>query len=146
MLCHLPFPSSLLLFPLPPFPSSFPIHSVLSKSVRVTLHSPSNSAQSPPVRPLPASFPLLTLGLAAGPSLRSSLQEPHLLLRDSHTLTLPRVFVTLPLETQVGCMGGIHPWSRRWQPTPGFLPGKSHGQRSLAGCSPWGCKESDTTG
>ena len=26
----------------------------------------------------------------------------------------------------------------RWQPTPGFLPGKSHGQRSLAGYSPWG--------
>ena len=29
------------------------------------------------------------------------------------------------------------PWRRRWQPTPGFLPGKSHGQRSLIGCSPW---------
>ena len=32
------------------------------------------------------------------------------------------------------------PWRRKWQPTPIFLPGKSHGQRSLAGCSPWGCK------
>ena len=33
-------------------------------------------------------------------------------------------------------------WSwqrRRWQPTPIFLPGKSHGRRSLVGCSPWGC-------
>ena len=29
------------------------------------------------------------------------------------------------------------PWRRKWQPTPGFLPGKSHGQRSLAGYSPW---------
>ena len=29
------------------------------------------------------------------------------------------------------------PWRRKWQPTPVFLPGKSHGQRSLAGCSPW---------
>ena len=29
-------------------------------------------------------------------------------------------------------------WGRKWQPTPAFLPGKSHGQRSLAGCSPWG--------
>ena len=29
--------------------------------------------------------------------------------------------------------------------TPVFLPGKSHGWRSLVGCSPWGCKESDTT-
>ena len=31
-------------------------------------------------------------------------------------------------------------WRRKWQPTPVFLPGKSHGQRSLAGYSPWGCK------
>ena len=30
-------------------------------------------------------------------------------------------------------------------PTPVLLPGKSHGQRSLVGCSPWGCEESDTT-
>ena len=36
------------------------------------------------------------------------------------------------------------PWRRAWQPTPVFLPGESHGQRSLAGCSPWGQKESDT--
>ena len=35
---------------------------------------------------------------------------------------------------------GKIPWSRQWQPTPVFLPGKSHGQRSLAGYSPWGCK------
>ena len=34
---------------------------------------------------------------------------------------------------------------RQWHPTPILLPGKSHGQRSLVGCSPWGCKESDTT-
>ena len=32
-----------------------------------------------------------------------------------------------------------------WRPTPVFLPGESHGQRSLAGCSPWGHKGSDTT-
>ena len=37
------------------------------------------------------------------------------------------------------------PWRRKCQPTPVFLPGKSHGQRSLAGYSPWGCKESDST-
>ena len=35
-------------------------------------------------------------------------------------------------------------WRRQWQPTPVFLPGKSHGWRSLVGCSPWGCEESDT--
>ena len=34
---------------------------------------------------------------------------------------------------------------RRWHPTPVLLPGKSHGRRSLEGCSPWGCEESDTT-
>ena len=32
-----------------------------------------------------------------------------------------------------------------WQPTPVFLPGEVHEQRSLAGPSPWGCKESDMT-
>ena len=31
---------------------------------------------------------------------------------------------------------GRFPWRRKWQPTPVFLPGESHGQRSLAGCSP----------
>ena len=31
-------------------------------------------------------------------------------------------------------------WRRKWQPTPVFLPGESHGQRSLVGYSPWGCK------
>ena len=35
--------------------------------------------------------------------------------------------------------------TRKWQPTPLFSPGKSHGHRSLAGYSPWGLKESDTT-
>ena len=35
---------------------------------------------------------------------------------------------------------GKTPWSRKWQSMPGFLPGKSHGQRSLLGCSPWGRK------
>ena len=34
---------------------------------------------------------------------------------------------------------------RRWHPTPVLLPGKSHGQRSLAGCSPWSLEELDTT-
>ena len=35
---------------------------------------------------------------------------------------------------------GTIPWSKKWQPTPVFLPVKSHGQRSLAGYSPWGRK------
>ena len=40
---------------------------------------------------------------------------------------------------------GKSPWRRKWQPTPVFLPGRSHGRRSLVGYSPWGHKELDTT-
>ena len=40
---------------------------------------------------------------------------------------------------------GVIPWRRKWQPSQVFLPGKSHGQRSLAGYSPWGHNESDVT-
>ena len=40
---------------------------------------------------------------------------------------------------------GKIPWRRKWQPTPVFLPGKSHEQRSLACCRLWGHKESDMT-
>ena len=40
---------------------------------------------------------------------------------------------------------GKIPYRREWQLTPVFLPGKFHEQRSLRNCSPWGCKESDTT-
>ena len=40
---------------------------------------------------------------------------------------------------------GKIPWSRTWQLTPVFLPGKFHGERSLADYSPWGHKESYTT-
>ena len=35
-------------------------------------------------------------------------------------------------------------WRRKWQPTPVFLPGESHGWRSLVGYSPWGRTGSDT--
>ena len=46
----------------------------------------------------------------------------------------------------VGSVPGLgrFPWSRKWQPTLVYLPGKFHGQRSLMGYSPWGYKESDT--
>ena len=40
---------------------------------------------------------------------------------------------------------GKIPWNRKWQPTPVFLPGESHGGKSLVGYSPWGHKELDTT-
>ena len=39
----------------------------------------------------------------------------------------------------------VNRWSRQWHPTPVLLPGKSYGRRSLVGCSPWVCYESDTT-
>ena len=48
-------------------------------------------------------------------------------------------------ETQVRSLGQEDPLKKKMQPTPVFLPGKSHGQRSLAGYSPWDCKESDMT-
>ena len=48
-------------------------------------------------------------------------------------------------ETWVPSLGGKIPWISKWQPTPAFLPGKSHGLRSLEGYSPWSCKESDMT-
>ena len=54
--------------------------------------------------------------------------------------TLPAIW-----ETWVRSLGQEDPWIRKWQPTPVFLSGESHGQRSLAGYSPWDGKESGTT-
>ena len=48
-------------------------------------------------------------------------------------------------ETWVRSLTWEDPLEKKWQPTPAFLPGEFHGQRSLVGCSPWGHKESDTT-
>ena len=45
------------------------------------------------------------------------------------------------LETRVRSVGGEDPLEKKWQPTPVCLPGESHGQRRLVGCSPWGCKK-----
>ena len=44
-------------------------------------------------------------------------------------------------ETWVQFLVGKIPWRKEWQPNPVFLPGEFHGQRILAGYSPWGCKE-----
>ena len=43
------------------------------------------------------------------------------------------------------CLCLSYVWRRKWQPAPEFLPEKFHGQRSLAGYSPWGQKELDMT-
>ena len=48
-------------------------------------------------------------------------------------------------ETQLIPELGRFPWRKVWQPIPVFLPGESHGQQSLVGYSPWGCKDLDTT-
>ena len=49
----------------------------------------------------------------------------------------------LPAMQETGV--GKNLWRREWQPAPVFLPGESHGQRILAGHSPWGHKELDMT-
>ena len=44
---------------------------------------------------------------------------------------------------QYSCLGNPmedYPWRRKWKPTPVFLPGKSHGRRTLVAYSPWGCR------
>ena len=48
-------------------------------------------------------------------------------------------------EKQVWSLGQEDSWSRKWQPIPVFMPRKFHRQKSLAGYSPWGCKESNMT-
>ena len=62
-------------------------------------------------------------------------------------LGFPGASVVKNLPASAGDAGLILVWEdprrRKWQPTPLFLPGKSHGQRSLMGNSPWGHKEWD---
>ena len=56
------------------------------------------------------------------------------------------IWTCLPMqETWIQSLVWEDPWRRKWQPTLVFLPGKSHGQKSLGGYSPWGHKELDTT-
>ena len=61
----------------------------------------------------------------------------HLLYTHIHVYTL-FVFIYLIVHMDIY-------WRRQWHPTQVLLPGKSHGQRSLEGCSPWGRWGSDTT-
>ena len=61
-----------------------------------------------------------------------------LLLRRKVTTNLDSIFksrdITLPTKVRL-----VKARRRQWQPTPVLLPGKSHGWRSLVGCSPWDC-------
>ena len=95
--------------------------------------------------------------------------SPHILAGDLSSIpvlgSFPEEGIGYPLQYSLGFPGGsggkestsnvgdlssipqvgkIH-WRRAWQPIPVFLHGKPHGQRSLAGYSPWGGKESDMT-
>ena len=58
----------------------------------------------------------------------------------------PLTYIAFPFSLLILLLSSHEPfWRRQWQPTPVLLPGKSHGQRSLVGCSPWGRWESDRT-
>ena len=50
-----------------------------------------------------------------------------------------------PTEFGLFSTANSNGWSRKWQSTPVFFPGETHGQRNLVGYSLWGCKESDMT-
>ena len=62
-----------------------------------------------------------------------------------HKLEILNLNNVLYLRNTVQLYATAFSWRRKWQPTPIFLLGKSHGQISLEGYSPWGCKESNTT-
>ena len=97
-----------------------------------TLKSPQWNNSAPRFPSLLISWPAIQERRQVEPSSQLGLQGP--VLR-SHLLS----FSCFSLNQS------SHPWRRKWQPTPVFLPGKSHGQRSLAGYSSRGHKESDTT-
>ena len=71
-------------------------------------------------------------------SIKSVMPSNHLILCHPHVLLLS-IFPCISVFSMES-LG-----RRQWHPILVLLPGKSHGQRSLVGCSPWGCEESDTT-
>ena len=58
--------------------------------------------------------------------------------------SIKTLFIMLLLSSSLVPLS-VNIWRRQWHPTPVLLPGKSHGRRSLVGCSPWGRWGSDTT-
>ena len=73
----------------------------------------------------------------------------HIKKQRHHFLDKAMVFLVVSYGHRLLCSSnskvGKFLWRREWQSTPVFLPGEFHGQKSLAGYSPWGGKESDTT-
>ena len=118
---------------------------ILLKLMSIELVMPSNH--------LILCHPLLLLP-SIFPSIRVFSNESVLRIRQpkdwsfSFSIVLPRASLVtqsvknLPAvqETQVRFLGWEDPRRRKWQPTPVFLPGESHGQKILAGYSPWGHK------
>ena len=80
-------------------------------------------------------------------SVRSSGEGIGYPLQNSWASLVAQLVENLPAmrETWVRSLGWENLWRRESLPTLVFLPGKSHGQRSLVGYSPWGCKKSDMT-
>ena len=71
----------------------------------------------------------LVLGLGPSPPTTSYLLQAGSPSKVWKHLEQPKVYVSPEPSTR----------RRQWHPTPVLLPGKSHGQRSLVGCGPWGC-------
>ena len=73
----------------------------------------------------------------------------HGVAKESHMTLCIRVSLVVQLVKNLPAMQETWvrkiPWRKKWQSTPVCLPGESHGQSSLAGCSPWGHKELDMT-
>ena len=76
--------------------------------------------------------------------LKSNTEETQILAADKAQNVSTDTRASLPVSVQ-RCQLILSSWRRKWQPTPVFLPGESHGQRGLVGYSLWGCKESDMT-
>ena len=80
----------------------------------------------------------------SGPSC-SDTWEVTVLKRGKESLSILAAIILLILNIEQTFIHSFLQQRRQWHPTPVFLPGKSHGRRSLVGFSPWGRGESDTT-
>ena len=104
--------------------------------------------------PFPSPGDLPNPGIKPGPpALWADALTAELPSREKHSTTVGQISSKESACNARGVCrrGGFNPWvrkipgRRKWQSTPIFLPGESHRRRSLAGYSPWDCKESDTT-
>ena len=84
--------------------------------------------------------------LMRGEVTRAPLKQLEQVMYKKHLLLVWRVnmFLSSEMNDLFLVVSNIKTWRRQWHPTPVLLLGKSHGRRSLVGCSPWGHKELDT--